>query len=120
VPFFGSIAAEQRQLAGIVIPASCFSIMPHRPVLTFITKDGGCGLCDDAYEEVEDAKEYVDFDVETVRLSERDREWEKYKNDFPVILIDGKFAFKHRTTRDLLIRKLTQAAKPKAWWKFWS
>jgi hypothetical protein len=94
--------------------------MTHRPVLRFITKDGGCGLCDDAFVEIEDAKEYVDFDLEIVRLSEGDAEWEHYKDDFPVILIDGKFAFKHRTTRDLLIRKLRQSAKPKPKWKFWA
>lgn len=85
------------------------------PRVEFITKEGGCGLCDDAFAEVESAHDYVDFDLEVVQLREGDALWEKYKNDFPVILIDGKFAFKHRTTCDMLIRKL----RPKAWWKFW-
>ena len=53
--------------------------------------------------------------LEIVKLRQGDDLWERYKNDFPVILIDGKVAFKHRTTRDLLIRKL----KPKTKWKFW-
>jgi Glutaredoxin-like domain (DUF836) len=85
------------------------------PKVQFITKEGGCGLCDEAFEDVESAKDYVDFDLEIVKLREGDELWERYKNDFPVILIDGKFAFKHRTTRDLLIRKL----RPKHRWKFW-
>ncbi|MDP4198292.1 MAG: glutaredoxin family protein [Bacteroidota bacterium] len=86
------------------------------PILQFITKEGGCSLCEEAFEEVESAKDYVDFEVEIVKLREGDSDWERYKNDFPVILIDGKFAFRHRTTRDLLIRKL----QPKPKWKFWS
>jgi hypothetical protein len=91
-----------------------------RPVLQFITKAGGCSLCDEAFEEIQDAKEYVDFDLEVIALSEGDAMWEEYKHDFPVGLIDGKVVFKHRTTRDLLIGKIRKFSKPRPKWKFWS
>lgn len=86
-----------------------------KPLLQFITKADGCSLCDEAFEEVESAKDYVDFDLEIVKIQLGDELWEKYWDKIPVILIDGKVAFTYRTTRDLLIRKL----QPKKAWQFW-
>jgi hypothetical protein len=96
--------------------------MTQKPKLQFITKEEGCSLCDDAFEEIESAMDYVDFDIEIVKIRKPDdrssadvKLWDKYWDQIPVIIIDGKVAFKHRTTRDLLIRKL----RPKPKWKFW-
>ena len=85
-----------------------------KPLLQFITKEEGCSLCDEAFEEIESAMDYADFDLEIVKLREGDPLWEKYWDKVPVILINGKLAFKYRTTRDGLLRKL----KPRAWWRF--
>ena len=65
--------------------------------------------------EVEDAQEYVDFDIVVHKIRPGDSLYEQYWDKIPVILINGKLAFKYRTTRDLLIRKL-QARKS---WQFW-
>jgi hypothetical protein len=89
--------------------------MTNKPLLEFITKEEGCSLCDDAWEEIQDAMEYVDFNVEVIKIREGDELWDKYWDKIPVILINGKLAFKYRTTRDLLIHKL-QARRS---WKFW-
>jgi hypothetical protein len=86
-----------------------------KPLLTFITKESGCSLCDDAWEEIESAQDYVDFDIEVVKIRKGDEYYDEYWDKIPVILINGKIAFKYRTTRDQLIRKL----KARAWWKFW-
>ena len=86
-----------------------------KPLLEFITKDGGCSLCDEAWEEIEDAKEYVDFDIEIIKISPGDKLYDEYWDKIPVILINGKLAFKYRTTRDQLIRKL----KARKGWQFW-
>ncbi|MEO6938724.1 MAG: glutaredoxin family protein [Candidatus Kapaibacterium sp.] len=86
-----------------------------RPILTFITKEEGCSLCDEAFEEIEDAKEYFDFDVEIVKIRKGDAMYDLYWDKIPVILINGKLAFKYRTTRDQLIQKL----KARRSWKFW-
>lgn len=86
-----------------------------KPLLTFITKEGGCSLCDDAWEEIEAAQDYVDFDIDIVKIRKGDEHYDAYWDKIPVILINGKIAFKYRTSRDQLIRKL----KARAWWKFW-
>ena len=86
-----------------------------RPLLTFITKEEGCSLCDEAFVEIEDAKEYIDFDVEIVKIRKGDAMYDLYWDKIPVILINGKLAFKYRLTRDQLIQKL-QARRS---WKFW-
>lgn len=86
-----------------------------KPLLEFITKEEGCSLCDDAWVEIEDAQEYVDFDIVVHKIRPGDELYEKYWDKIPVILINGQLAFKYRTTRDQLIRKL-QARKS---WQFW-
>jgi hypothetical protein len=86
-----------------------------KPRLHFITKEEGCTLCDEAFEEVESAMDYVEFDLEIVKIRKGDDLWEKYWDKIPVILIDGKVAFTARTTRDALIRKLS----PRKSWQFW-
>lgn len=77
-----------------------------KPRVTFITKEEGCSLCDDAFEELESAKDYVEFDLEIEKIRPGDPLWEQYWDKIPVILINDKVASMHRTTRDALIRKL--------------
>ena len=86
-----------------------------KPQLTFITKEEGCSLCDEAFEEIESAMDYVEFDIDIVKIRKGEPNYEKYWDKIPVILINGKLAFTGHTTRDGLIRKL----KPKPKWKFW-
>jgi Glutaredoxin-like domain (DUF836) len=86
-----------------------------KPLLEFITKEEGCSLCDEAWEGIEDTREYADFDVEIIKIRPGDKLWDEYWDKIPVILINGKLAFKYRTTRDQLIKKL-QARKS---WQFW-
>ena len=87
-----------------------------KPLLQFITKEEGCSLCDEAFVEIESAMDYADFDLEIIKLREGDEWWDKYWDKVPVILINGKLAFKYRTTRDQLLRKL----KTRKSWRFWS
>jgi hypothetical protein len=80
--------------------------MKTKPRVQFITKEEGCSLCDDAFAEIESAMDYVEFDLDIVKIREGDELWTKYWDKIPVILINGKVAFKYRTSRDALIRKL--------------
>jgi hypothetical protein len=89
--------------------------MTGKPRVQFITKEEGCSLCDEAFEEIESAMDYVEFDLDIVKIRKGDELWEKYWDKIPVIIINDKVAFTHRTTRDLLIRKL----RPRRNWKFW-
>ncbi len=86
-----------------------------KPLLQFVTKEEGCSLCDDAFEEVQDAMEYADFDIEIIKIREGDDYYEKYWDKIPVIIINGKVAFKYRTTRDQLLRAL----EGRKGWQFW-
>ena len=86
-----------------------------KPLLQFITKEGGCSLCDEAWEEIESAQDYVDFDIEIIKLRKGDALYDQYWDKIPVILINGKVAFKYRTTRDQLIRSL----RGRRFWEFW-
>ncbi|HET6401545.1 MAG TPA: glutaredoxin family protein [Candidatus Kapabacteria bacterium] len=80
--------------------------MKSKPQVQFITKEEGCSLCDEAFVELESAMDYVEFDLDIVKIREGDELWAKYWDKIPVILINGKVAFKYRTSRDALIRKL--------------
>jgi hypothetical protein len=77
-----------------------------KPLVQFITKEGGCSLCDDMFVELEDAREYVDFDLEILKIEDDPLLYEKYWDKIPVLMINGKLAAKYRATRDEIIRKV--------------
>lgn len=81
----------------------------------FITKEGGCSLCDDLFVELESAKDYVDFDLEILKIEQDEELYKKYWDKIPVIIINGKVAIKYRATRDELIKKI----EGRLFWKFW-
>jgi hypothetical protein len=86
-----------------------------KPQVTFITKEEGCSLCDDAFVEIESAMDYAEFDLDIVKIRKGDEYYEKYWDKIPVILINGKLAFKYRTSRDQFLRAL----EGRKWWKIW-
>ena len=85
------------------------------PKVQFITKHGGCSLCDDLFVELEAAQDYVDFDLDIIKIEEGDELYAQYWDKIPVVLVNGKFAVKYRSTRDELIRKI----EGRSFWKFW-
>ncbi|MEI8134726.1 MAG: glutaredoxin family protein [bacterium] len=85
------------------------------PKVQFITKEGGCSLCDDLFVELESAREFTDFDLEILKIEQDETLHQKYWDKIPVILVDGKLVVKYRATRDELIRKI----EGRSVWKFW-
>ncbi len=85
-----------------------------KPFVQFITKEGGCSLCDDLFVELESAKDYVDFDLEILKIEQDEELYKKYWDKIPVIIINGKVAIKYRATRDELIKKI----EGRSFWKF--
>ena len=85
------------------------------PQLQFITKEGGCTLCDDLFVELESAQDYVDFDLEILKIEQDEELYKKYWDKIPVILLNGKIIVKYRSTRDELIKKI----KGRSFFKFW-
>jgi hypothetical protein len=76
------------------------------PQVTFITKEGGCSLCDDMFVELESARDYVDFELEIRKIEEDDELYQQYWDKIPVLLVNGKVVAKYRATRDELVRKI--------------
>lgn len=72
----------------------------------FITKQGGCTLCDEMFVELESARDYVDFDLEIRKIEEDDELYRLYWDKIPVLIVNGKVAAKYRTTRDDIIKKV--------------
>jgi hypothetical protein len=85
------------------------------PKVQFITREGGCTLCDELFVELESARDYTDFDLEILKIEEDEHLYEKFWDKIPVILVNGKLAVKYRATRDELIKKI----EGKSVWKFW-
>jgi glutaredoxin len=68
----------------------------------------GCCLCDDAKQALQVARAQVEFTVREVDI-ETDRDlYEAHRNDIPVIEIDGRRAFKHRVTAQMLVARLSR------------
>ena len=85
------------------------------PKVQFVTKEGGCTLCDDLFAELESARDYVDFDLEILKIEQDEEIFKQYWDKIPVVIVDGKVAVKYRATRDELIKKI----KGRSGWKFW-
>ena len=77
-----------------------------KPQVQFITKDGGCTLCDEMFVELESAMDYVEFDLEILKIDDDSELHKKYWDKIPVLIVNGKVAAKYRTTRDEIIRKI--------------
>ena len=65
-----------------------------------------CCLCDDALEVLEAVRKRIPFDIEKKDISDDADLLERYGLSIPVILIDGKMAFKHRVDKDRLVALL--------------
>ena len=55
----------------------------------------GCHLCDRAKEVVERCRHHADFAWEEIDISQNPELLERYRNDIPVILLDGKEIARH-------------------------
>ena len=74
---------------------------PTTPRVTLYTKPE-CGLCDEVKEVIEIVRRRRPFDVELRNILENLDEYEKYKHDIPVILLDGVEIARHRMTEEQL------------------
>jgi glutaredoxin len=54
-----------------------------------------CHLCDLAKDVIDRCREKVDFTLEVVDISQHPELFERYRNDIPVILLDGKEIARH-------------------------
>ncbi len=82
--------------------------------VTLYTKPG-CHLCDLAKKEMFSAAEANGFRIalREVNIESDPDAFAKYRNDIPVIFMDGKEAFRHRVERDAFVRAAREAAVTK-------
>jgi len=71
------------------------------PRITLYTKPE-CGLCDEVKEVIEAVRRRRAFDLELRNILENLDDYEKYKHDIPVILLDGVEIARHRMTEQQL------------------
>jgi glutaredoxin len=62
--------------------------------ITIYTKPG-CHLCDLAKEVIARCRQKIDFTVEVIDISQNPELLERYRNDIPVIRLDGKEIARH-------------------------
>ena len=77
-----------------------------RRKVTLYTKPG-CHLCEEAKEEIEGSGSR-EFDLVEINIAGDLDLYERYKNDIPVVLIDGTEAFRHRLTAKEFLQALKQ------------
>jgi glutaredoxin len=65
-----------------------------------------CHLCDLAKDVVERCRKKVDFALEVVDISQNPELFERYHNDIPVILLDGKEIARHFVREHKLLELL--------------
>ena len=69
-----------------------------------------CHLCDEALSVLEKMQKEVPFQLKIITLSPGEDNFEEYKEDFPVLHINKRFAFKHRVNENMLKIRLHQVA----------
>ena len=78
------------------------------PTVTLYTRRG-CHLCDDAKVVLEAVRLERLFELAVIDIDGDPSLAARYTNDVPVIVVDGRMAFKHRLTADALRARLLRA-----------
>ena len=68
----------------------------------------GCHLCGRAKEVIQRCRAKVEFAVEEVDISQNPELFERYKNDIPVVLLDGQEVARHFVRERKLLESLRQ------------
>jgi len=82
--------------------------MPE-PIRIDIYSRPGCHLCDDAKAVIEQFRSVYPMDLQTINVETNPELERRYGYDIPVVLINGREAFRHRVDRSELERKLKTA-----------
>ena len=69
-----------------------------------------CHLCDDALAVLEKVQKEMPLSLKVHKLIPGEAYFEEYKEDFPVIHINKRFAFKHRLNEQMMKIRLQQVA----------
>jgi rSAM/selenodomain-associated transferase 1 len=74
--------------------------------VTLFTKPG-CGLCEEAEDVIETVRSELAFDLIKRNILDDLRDYNQYRHEIPVILVDGREIARHRITRQQLQSAIT-------------
>lgn len=57
-----------------------------------------CSLCDEARDVIDEARGEFDFELDARNILEDGADYDRYKHDIPVILLDGREIARHSVT----------------------
>ncbi|MBI1987010.1 MAG: glutaredoxin family protein [Nitrospinae bacterium] len=88
--------------------------MARRDIKVRIFTKEGCHLCEEAKELIYRVQHSspIHFELEEVDITSDVGIYERFKEEIPVIFIDGKKAFKYRLDEREFRRRLARAAHP--------
>jgi glutaredoxin len=70
----------------------------------------GCHLCDDVKEQLRKLQSEHPFDLREVNILEDPDAFEQYKDEIPVVFVNGRKAFKYYFDREQFLSRLSAAA----------
>ncbi len=70
-----------------------------------------CCLCEEAKAVLKKVSESLQFDLQEVNVLEDDSLFQRYKEEIPVIQINGRTAFKFRVDEKVLVKQLRQLGR---------
>jgi glutaredoxin len=79
-----------------------------RPLVTIYSRPG-CHLCDEATRAIEEADCADEYTLSEINIESDPSLLTRYRNDIPVITIDGVEAFRHRLTPEEFRRAIRQS-----------
>jgi glutaredoxin len=69
-----------------------------------------CCLCGEVKRQLEQLRRRVDFELEEINIDEDEALRRLYNDEVPVVMIDGRKAFKYRLDPEEFLRKLAARA----------
>jgi glutaredoxin len=84
--------------------------MQQKPLVTIYSKPG-CHLCEEAKDVIESSECTGEYELEIVNIEADEALFHRFKDDIPVVFINGVKVFKHRVNSREFCRKLQRLAK---------
>ena len=75
------------------------------PKVTIYSRPGCC-LCDEVKQELQRLQECADFELEEINVDESGELRRLYSDEVPVVMSDGRKAFKYRLDPEEFLKKL--------------
>ena len=92
-------------MGGLPGTAVAWALAQNFMTITIYSKPA-CHLCDLAKDVVERCRKKIDFTLEVIDVSQNPELFERYRNDIPVILLDGKEIARHFVREHKLLELL--------------